>query len=260
MIIEENIIKVTERLYDESADLWVRKSPKSFSDFIARPQALSACLPINDMVCLDLGCGEGYFSRLLATNGAKKVSGMDLSSEMIKRAIDIENMDTLGIQYCVGDITTPLPFESSSIDLVTAVFVFNYLTIEDTEKALINIRRVLRPNGHLLFVIPHPFLLCTWKHSTPFYFKVDETNYYSDRNKTFEGKILTIDEKCFDVLNCHKTIEDYITALKKVGLDKIETFKELTVTEEHLKQNPKFLKGTLNQPFFLLIKVGITRE
>jgi SAM-dependent methyltransferase len=165
----ENIIRETERLYNKNADFWVRKSPKSFSDFIARPHALSACLPLDDKLCLDVGCGEGYFSRLLAARGAKKVSGIDLSLEMIKRAIDMEKTDPLGIQYYVGDITKPLSFKLSSIDLVTAIFVFNYLTIEDTQIALTNIKRVLRPNGHLLFVVPHPFLLCTWKHLEPFY-------------------------------------------------------------------------------------------
>ena len=42
---------------------WVQ----SLSDFTGRPVVLQMCEPIIAADILDLGCGEGYFSRLLLT-------------------------------------------------------------------------------------------------------------------------------------------------------------------------------------------------
>jgi len=41
---------------------------------------------ISDKDVLDLGCGEGHFTRIISENTTGKVYGMDLSKEMIQLA------------------------------------------------------------------------------------------------------------------------------------------------------------------------------
>ena len=57
------LIREAERLYDTTADKWVRDEPRMMSDFVARPYILEECQPkAAHGDCLDLGCGEGYFT------------------------------------------------------------------------------------------------------------------------------------------------------------------------------------------------------
>src|SRR5262249_36092210 len=72
-------IREAERLYDTTADKWVRDEPRMMSDFVARPSILEECRPkAAGGDCLDLGCGEGYFTRMLARAGARSIVGSDV--------------------------------------------------------------------------------------------------------------------------------------------------------------------------------------
>ncbi len=122
----------TKNLYNHTASDWVRTQAISLSDFTARPFVLEMCEPINQMQVLDLGCGEGYCSRELCRRGSAQIYGIDLSQSMIEAARLQESKDTLGIKYEVGCATNLQQFNDGEIDLVVAVFLFNYLTIAQT--------------------------------------------------------------------------------------------------------------------------------
>ena len=66
------------------------------------PALLTACGAVGGRKALDVGCGQGYFSRLLAGAGAV-VTGLDLSDGLIARAVEIETREPLGISYRQGD-------------------------------------------------------------------------------------------------------------------------------------------------------------
>jgi SAM-dependent methyltransferase len=97
------LIRDAERLYDTTADKWVWDTPRMMSDFVACPAILEACRPkAVQGDCLDLGCGEGYFTRMLAHAGARSLVGSDVSTEMIIRAKRMEAQHpfrTLGSWY-----------------------------------------------------------------------------------------------------------------------------------------------------------------
>ena len=73
-------------MFDQNAGQWARQEPMILSDFTARPLVLQELSPLTDQHVLDLGCGEGYVSRLIAQAGAQSVFGIDISSEMVGRA------------------------------------------------------------------------------------------------------------------------------------------------------------------------------
>src|SRR5208282_6570185 len=73
-------------MFDQNAGQWAREEPMILSDFTARPLVLQELAPLTGKHVLDLGCGEGYVSRLLAQAGAQSVFGIDISSEMVGRA------------------------------------------------------------------------------------------------------------------------------------------------------------------------------
>lgn len=75
---------------------------------------------------LDLACGEGFFTRMLANLEPSELMGIDISEELIKKAVAAEKQHPLGIDYRVGD-ALKLKLERK-FDLITAVYLLNYAT------------------------------------------------------------------------------------------------------------------------------------
>jgi len=73
---------------------------------------------------LDLGCGEGFYTRRLRQLGAARVVGVDISSEMIALAQQEETAAPLGVEYRVGDVRTA--DRIGAFDLVVTFFMLNH--------------------------------------------------------------------------------------------------------------------------------------
>lgn len=97
--------------------------------------------------CLELGCGNGTYSRVLAKN-ATKILATDFSDEMVaettKRLKSIKNIDVQKAN-CLE-----LDFQDKQFD---SVFMANLLhIIPHPEKAIQEVRRVLKNSGRLIIV------------------------------------------------------------------------------------------------------------
>jgi ubiquinone/menaquinone biosynthesis C-methylase UbiE len=107
---------------------------------------------------LDLGCGPGHLSYILA--GAKslegealnhKVIGSDLSNSMIKIAREFSTQTNMP-SFVVGDMTKLTEdFEEDSLDAVYANASLLHLTEEQTEKVLEDIVKIVK-NGGRVFI------------------------------------------------------------------------------------------------------------
>ncbi|WP_286267577.1 malonyl-ACP O-methyltransferase BioC [Thalassotalea atypica] len=119
-------------------------------DVSARLQRFSGkhLLPLmpnrNDITVLDLGCGTGFFTELLAST-FKRVIGVDISSKMLQ--FTQENRDE-SIQLVAGD-AYKMPFADNSIDCIYSNLVIQWCN--PLEEALEEIFRVLKPGGLLIF-------------------------------------------------------------------------------------------------------------
>ena len=68
---------------------------------------------------LDVGCGEGYNTRLLAEHGAK-VIGLDISTVFVQQAKSFQSEGSLIPEYLIGN-AQELPFADVSFDFVPAL-------------------------------------------------------------------------------------------------------------------------------------------
>lgn len=107
-----------------------------------------ACQLAADKSVLDLACGEGYGSQLLA-NVARAVTGADIDKETITAARQKYNQANLNFVTCTA---TDLPFADNSFDLVVSFETLEHL--EEHSKMLAEIKRVLRPAGIVLISTP----------------------------------------------------------------------------------------------------------
>ncbi len=115
---------------------------KRFNHTIKYQRELFTRLPEGARTALDLGCGEGLASRILASAGLTVV-GVDADAPSIARA---RAQDTKGITYILGDVLTT--------DLEPADVVYSGLMLHhgDIREGLERFRSLVAPGGVLLIV------------------------------------------------------------------------------------------------------------
>ncbi len=102
---------------------------------------------INLGKALELGCGDGAFSKVIATNATKLIA-TDWSKDMVTMATSkLSHIDWVTVQQ---ENCFDLSFADNSFD---TVFMANLLHIIPTpEKALRECKRVMKPNGKLIIL------------------------------------------------------------------------------------------------------------
>lgn len=121
-----------------------------------KPLVRKWCGVRDGMKILDVGCGTGYFARLLG-EGAETVAvtGIDLEEPFIEYAKNKAARAGLDMEFRVGN-ALELPFEDNSFDLVTS---HTFLTsVPDPEKAMSEMMRVCRNGGTVASVTAMSFL------------------------------------------------------------------------------------------------------
>lgn len=107
---------------------------------------LLASLPPNCQNALEIGCGIGTFSRLLATR-SNRVTAIDLSPKMIEIAENLSKNYT-NIDFQVADVLET-DFLDSHFDAIVSIATFHHLPLE---QVLPKLKKALKPRGKLLIL------------------------------------------------------------------------------------------------------------
>ncbi len=121
-----------------SGDGWGHNS--HYHDFLLRQ------LPPHCTYALDIGCGTGAFSRLLASR-SDRVLALDLSPQMI-RVAKARSEQYSNIDFQVADATA-WEFPAEQFDCVASIATLHHLPIEVT---LLKMREALKINGTLIIL------------------------------------------------------------------------------------------------------------
>jgi ubiquinone/menaquinone biosynthesis C-methylase UbiE len=100
-------------------------------------------IPASCEAALDIGCGTGEFSRLLAKR-SKRVVALDLSPRMVEIA-QARSEDSANIEYLVAD-ASKWKFPGGVFDCVSSIAALHHLPIEDI---LLKMKGALRVGGTL---------------------------------------------------------------------------------------------------------------
>ena len=95
---------------------------------------------------LDVACGTGDLSFVLADAGAGQVVGLDFCRPMLEVARRKAETDSRAVPFVEGDALS-LPFADETFDAVTIAFGLRNLA--GVPEGLRELRRVLRPGGRL---------------------------------------------------------------------------------------------------------------
>jgi ubiquinone/menaquinone biosynthesis C-methylase UbiE len=133
-----------QAVYDRIAAGYARRQAGRDESFADLMDALTARLPAGALVA-DLGCGPGHDGLRLARAG-HRVLGVDRSAGMAAIAAQ-----SLAGRVARGDLRQ-LPLASASLDGIWCCASLLHVPQDQTPAVLAEMRRVLRPTGHLALI------------------------------------------------------------------------------------------------------------
>jgi SAM-dependent methyltransferase len=233
------------RSWDAIADDWVHHADQNdYRNDLLMPFMLELLGNVRGVALLDLGCGEGGYSRALAARGAKVV-GVDGSSRLI--AIARERAPE--IQYVVANANALDAIDSDSFQIVMASM--SLMDIEDYEGAVREAWRVLRSGGRLFMSITHPCFsppVSGWIKTGDGGLDVFAIDRYMEHAQ-WDDFIATSFQR--PVIRRHKPLQDFIGPLLQRGFQ-LRAFHEPGASAEQVRTSPRLER--LNRiPYFLFM-------
>ena len=177
---------------------------------------------------IDIGCGEGRFSRLLSKLGAT-VTGIDLTETFIERARSLSTGET----YLQGNAENLEGIDSDTYDFAVSYIVL--VDLQDYRSAINAAFRVLRPGGRFVVCNIHPMRSSVsngWikQGDTKLFYPVDSYTDEGPREFTWFGTTF---------VNMHRTLSSHIGAFLDAGFT-LRALHEPIPSAEELAANPTF--------------------
>lgn len=226
---------------------WINTAQTNdFRMYYIMPYTLEKLGDVKGKRILDLGCGDGGYSRALAKKGALLTSA-DCSQAMVEYAKNKAEEENLKIDHHVVNANELNGISENCYDVVLCSMML--MDVEDLDGTLKEIYRVLKPKGTVFISILHP---C---------FKGKETAWLKDNGiqvlvsdyhnpKEWVGEIKGMKDP---VVYRHRTLSDYVKAFVRNGF-KISDMNEPIPTEEQAQMSPRvaWLKKI---PMYLFIEL-----
>lgn len=111
-------------------------------------------IPTPSSVIVDIGCGSGYFTKILARcmKGKGKVVGIDPDRKLVQEAEKIcERKHIANVQFKIGDVWK-IPLRSNYADLVVSHIVLS--NIPRQSDAILEMKRVAKIGGKVAVIDP----------------------------------------------------------------------------------------------------------
>lgn len=178
------------------------------------PNLLRVVAPEKGLNILEIGCGEGFFSREFARAGGQ-VTASDISPELI----EIGKKQGGAVTYVVSNAQDLSWAKKQGYDVVVAVLTLqNMERIDDVMK---EVRRVLKKEGRFVFVLNHPVLRIPkathWEYDAKNNMQCRTLDAYLSAQK------ITIDMhpgkkgKASVTYSFHRSLQEYMKLLRGAG-------------------------------------------
>jgi SAM-dependent methyltransferase len=224
--------------YDAMAEAYAADNLDSpFNAYYERPATQSLLGDVMGKRALEVGCGAGPLTEWLLDRGAV-VTAMDISPAMVSLAqARVGNRARIR----VGNLAEPLAFAADGdFDLVVASLVLHYL--EDWETPLRELRRVLIPDGALVFSTHHP-TMDAQIHSPDDYFATKQVT-----------EVWTKGTGSFEVTFWRRPLTAMTESIHAAGF-LIERLVEPMPRAELARRDPDSYKRVTTQPRFIFFRL-----
>ena len=230
----------------------VTESDDTYHEKVLKPNVLRVIGDVKGKHVLDVACGQGFFSRALAQNGAR-VTGADIAPELIQIAKKLGPVD---ITYLAAPASR-MPLPESSFDAATCVLALQ--NIKDLSGALAQVSRLLKNGGSFVVVLNHPAFRIL-RHS--------EWGFDPDANIQFRRVDRYLSENSYAVqmhpgsapgittMSYHRPLQLYVKEFAKHGfvLTALEEWISHRVSEKGPRAEAED-RARKEFPLFLMLKV-----
>ena len=107
-----------------------------------------------DTQILEIGCGTGEISALLASKTKAQITGSDICTSFIEKAQDSFQFPNL--KFVVLDFNNPEMLEGFQFDYIVGNGILHHL-YNHIDEALLNLKKMLKPQGKIVFLEPNLF-------------------------------------------------------------------------------------------------------
>lgn len=195
------------------------------------PYMLNLLGDVRGKKILDLGCGEGGYSRELAKRNADLVA-IDCSEESIAYSKEQAEINGLSIQHYIRNSNNLYGIDDNSFDIVLCSMML--MDCEDFDGTIKEVVRVLKPSGKFFASVLHPCFNGNHEHGIGrqgqgINREVVVKNYFQPSK--WEAPL---PKGTTPVLWRHRTIEDYVKTFIKNGLTIVD-LNEPRPTDEQAK-------------------------
>ena len=249
---QENI----KQLWEANATVWNEASNKGYDiwrDYVNTPAFLNMLPNVSERSGLEIGCGEGYNSHLLARY-CHSLIAIDFSKKFIQSNQERKRKNLI---FQEADANC-LPFADATFDF--AVAIMSLMDMANIENVLSEVYRILTPEGFFQFSIIHPCFnehLGRWhRNKKGKYDAFLMKNYF----KETEGDIhewqhvkSPVSMQRFKVPRFSRPLHRWITLLLKAGFS-IDAIAEPFANDDAIKKYPE-LATTRTVAHSLIIRV-----
>ncbi len=240
-------------MWDEAVDVWddFAESGKDWSRARVHGRVLLRIIgPVRGLSILDVGCGQGHFSRLLAGRGGN-LTGIDWSRRMIEQARHHESQKPLGIAYRRLDARRlASAWPRPRFDL--AVASMSLMDMPSLPRVLTGVWGALRPRGRFVFSASHPVNTSAVRWERP-----NErpkgalliNDYFVEGPRMLDWSMPRL-RRTFRTVFWHRTLETWFAVLRKTGFE-IEQLKEPRARPQDVRAVPA-LETNRRIPFYLV--------
>lgn len=223
----------------------IRSQEMNYNNCIEEPLMLNLIGNTENKDIIDIGCGSGELSSILAKT-ANSVLGIDISQKMLNIAREKNiNSNTRYQELSMENISSL----SEKFDIAVSSLAFHY--VENFEKLILDISKLLRKRGSLIFSQEHPMVTANRQLKDWICDPETKSRYWPVSNYNEEGERF---EKWFidNVKKYHRTLSTIINTIIKNNFEILE-IAESRASDELISKDPKFFNGK-NLAHFLFIK------
>ncbi|MEX2081516.1 MAG: class I SAM-dependent methyltransferase, partial [Dehalococcoidia bacterium] len=218
-----------EHGWEASARAWVELIDQGdpSRERLLDPVMLRLCGDVAVRRVVDIGCGEGRFSRKLAEMGATVASG-DLTSLMVRTAHE-RRLPGQDVARLSADA---LPFIDGCFDLAVSYLVL--IDVEDFRSAIAEMARVLKPGGHAVVAnLSFMSVNTGWVRDEA----GKRLHYPVDRY--LEERPIELSWAGLSITNWHRPLGAYMAAFLGSGF-RLRDFLEPMPEDDSLREDPYF--------------------
>ncbi|MCL5113878.1 MAG: class I SAM-dependent methyltransferase [Patescibacteria group bacterium] len=215
--------------------------------FVLDPALIETIGNVKGKKILDIACGPGDISILLAQKGAI-CTGIDFSEKMIQKAKEKAKELNLNIDYKLMD-SKDIDKIQDKFDVIVIVLMFPFISnFQDFEKIISDAANLLNPGEKLVIGDPHP----TFDNYMENRLKTGDFNYFKGR-LPYEFH-MTIDGKTVGSEAYHWTLTDYTKAFSDANLCLKRIIEPKPIKDAEKEVSSKWLEEKNKYPHYIIFE------